>query len=150
MGFDAHLKLDNQVCFALYAAERAMTQAYRPLLDRLGLTYPQYLAMLVLWEQDRLTVGELGQRLYLDSGTLTPLLKRMETARLVSRARRRGDEREVEIRLTPSGRALKRRARTVPRDILCRAGDTGVDLPELRRDLKKVLVALQASIRGGV
>ncbi len=145
---DARLKLDNQVCFALYAAERVMTVAYRPLLEKLGLTYPQYLVMLVLWENDGLTVGGLGERLYLDSGTLTPLLKRMQAAGLVSRTRRPMDERAVEIQLTAKGRQLKRRAASVPADILCKAGDTGVDLAGLREDLKKVLRALQASIAG--
>ncbi len=145
---DARLRLDNQVCFAVYAASRAMTLAYRPLLERLGLTYPQYLVMLVLWEKDGITVGDLGGRLYLDSGTLTPLLKRLEQAGLVSRARRRGDQRQVEIGLTRAGRALKEKASSVPGDILCKADGAGVDLRELRSDLKKVIGALQASVEG--
>lgn len=149
MDSDTQLRLDNQVCFAVYAASRAMTLAYRPLLERLGLTYPQYLVMLVLWEQDGITVGELGARLYLDSGTLTPLLKRLESTGLVSRARRRGDERQVEVRLTRSGRALKRKAASVPKNMLCKADGAGVDLLELRSDLKKVIAALQASMTGG-
>ena len=94
------LRLDNQVCFALYSASLAMTKLYKPLLDALGLTYPQYLVMLVLWEQDGLTVSELGERLYLDSGTLTPLLKRLEATGLVARQRDAQDERRVRVMLT--------------------------------------------------
>src|SRR5436190_2142305 len=104
---DQALLLDNQLCFALYSASLAMTKLYKPLLDELGLTYPQYLAMLALWEQDGLMVSELGKRLRLDSGTLTPLLKRMEAAGLVARTRDAQDERRVHISLTASGRRLK-------------------------------------------
>lgn len=143
----AELRLNNQVCFALYATMRTMVTAYRPLLERLGLTYPQYLVMLVLWERDGITVSQLGEKLYLDSGTLTPLLKRLQAAGIVSRTRRKGDEREVEVMLTAAGRALKRRAASVPRDILCKAGNTGVNLGELRDDLKTVLHALQESVQ---
>jgi DNA-binding MarR family transcriptional regulator len=115
---DAMLQLDNQLCFALYSTSLAMTKLYKPLLEELGLTYPQYLAMLVLWEQDGLTVSELGERLYLDSGTLTPLLKRMETAGLVSRMRAVQDERRVHITLTAEGRKLKAKAAKIPGCIL--------------------------------
>ena len=110
----AHLLLDQQLCFALYAASRSVTAIYRPLLEPLGLTYPQYLVMLVLWEQDGLTVGELGQRLQLDSGTLTPLLKRLQAAGHLTRQRRQQDEREVDIRLTEAGLALRDRAEGIP------------------------------------
>ncbi len=112
------LLLDNQLCFALYSASLAMTKLYKPLLDDLGLTYPQYLALLVLWEQDGVTVSELGERLSLDSGTLTPLLKRLEAAGLVSRLRDAADERRVLIRLTAAGRQLKTRARRIPGCVL--------------------------------
>ena len=112
------LQLDNQLCFALYSASLAMTKVYKPLLDELGLTYPQYLAMLVLWERDGLMVSELGQRLYLDSGTLTPLLKRLETSGYISRIRDVEDERRVYITLTSSGRKLKTRAAKIPGCIL--------------------------------
>ena len=112
------LRLDNQLCFALYSASLAMTKLYKPLLEALDLTYPQYLAMLVLWEQDGVTVSELGERLSLDSGTLTPLLKRMEAAGLLSRLRDAADERRVLIRLTARGRRLKDRARSVPGCVL--------------------------------
>jgi DNA-binding MarR family transcriptional regulator len=115
---DAMLKLDNQLCFALYSTSLAMTKLYKPLLDELGLTYPQYLAMLVLWEQDGLMVSEIGERLYLDSGTLTPLLKRMEAAGLITRIRAVEDERRVHITLTAAGRKLKSRAAKIPGCIL--------------------------------
>jgi DNA-binding MarR family transcriptional regulator len=122
------LQLDNQLCFALYSTSLAMTKLYKPLLEELGLTYPQYLAMLVLWEQDGLTVSELGERLYLDSGTLTPLLKRMEAAGLVSRIRAVEDERRVHITLTAAGRKLKARAAKIPGCIL---SATQCSIPEL-------------------
>jgi DNA-binding MarR family transcriptional regulator len=125
---DAMLQLDNQLCFALYSTSLAMTKLYKPMLEALGLTYPQYLAMLVLWEQDGLTVSELGERLYLDSGTLTPLLKRMETAGLVSRLRAVQDERRVHITLTAAGRKLKARAAKIPGCIL---SATQCSIPEL-------------------
>lgn len=115
---DAMLLLDNQLCFALYSTSLAMTKLYKPLLDELGLTYPQYLAMLVLWEKDGLMVSELGERLYLDSGTLTPLLKRLEVSGLISRIRAVEDERRVHITLTAAGRKLKNRAAKIPGCIL--------------------------------
>ena len=112
------LRLDNQLCFALYSTSLAMTKLYKPLLDDLGLTYPQYLVMLVLWERDGLMVSELGDRLYLDSGTLTPLLKRLEVSGHISRLRDVNDERRVHITLTSLGRRLKVRAAKVPGCIL--------------------------------
>lgn len=115
---DQALRLDNQLCFALYSASLAMTKLYKPLLDELGLTYPQYLVLLVLWEQDGVGVSEIGQRLNLDSGTLTPLLKRLESAGLLSRLRDTEDERRVRVVLTAEGRALKTQARRVPGCIL--------------------------------
>lgn len=125
---DAMLQLDNQLCFALYSTSLAMTKLYKPMLEEMGLTYPQYLAMLVLWEQDGLTVSELGERLYLDSGTLTPLLKRMESAGLLSRIRAVEDERRVHITLTAAGRKLKARAAKIPGCIL---SATQCSIPEL-------------------
>lgn len=118
---DAMLKLDNQLCFALYSTSLAMTKLYKPLLDDLGLTYPQYLAMLVLWEQDGLMVSEIGERLYLDSGTLTPLLKRLEASGLIARIRAVEDERRVHITLTAAGRKLKAKAAKIPDCILTAA-----------------------------
>ncbi|WP_076999621.1 MarR family winged helix-turn-helix transcriptional regulator [Variovorax sp. KK3] len=111
---DEMLRLDNQLCFAVYSASLAMTKLYKPLLDKLHLTYPQYLVMLVLWERDGLMVSELGERLSLDSGTLTPLLKRLEASGLVARIRDVADERRVHVNLTPAGRRLKARAASVP------------------------------------
>ena len=115
---DAVLLLDNQLCFALYSASLAMTRVYKPLLDDIGLTYPQYLAMLVLWEKDGLMVSALGERLYLDSGTLTPLLKRLESSGLIARLRDVEDERRVHITLTSAGRKLKGKAAKIPGCIL--------------------------------
>ncbi|WP_313083198.1 MarR family transcriptional regulator [Pulveribacter sp.] len=123
------LRLDHQVCFALYSASLAMTRLYTPLLDALGLTYPQYVALLALWERDGLTVSELGERLFLDSGTLTPLLKRLEAAGLVARQRDPQDERRVRITLTPEGRALRARAEDIPR---CVMQSSQCDISELQ------------------
>ena len=114
IGPDDALRLDQQICFPLYAASNLMTRLYRPLLTELGLTYPQYLVMLVLWETSPIRMGELCQRLYLDSGTLTPLLKRLASAGYLSRERDPGDERRVILALTPAGLALKQRALSVP------------------------------------
>ena len=132
------LALDNQFCFALYSASLAMTKTYKPLLEALGLTYPQYLVMLVLWEQDGLPVRRIGELLFLDSGTLTPLLKRLEAAGLVARARDPEDERVVRISLTREGRALQKKARDVPYEILCASGRKPADLIELRARLAEV------------
>jgi DNA-binding MarR family transcriptional regulator len=129
------LRLDRQVCFALYAASRAVTQLYRPLLEPLGLTYPQYLVMLVLWERGPVTVKELGTALDLDSGTLSPLLKRLGAAGLVTRERRAADERSVEVALTAAGEALRSRAAGVPRAIAKATGLRAAELAELRRNL---------------
>ena len=138
------LRLDSQLCFALYAAARAMTQAYAKLLTPLGLTYPQYLVMLVLWEEDGLAVRQLGERLELDSGTLTPLLKRLEAAGLVRRARDRADERMVRIHLTPAARGLRQRARGVPRAVACSAGLRVPELARLRTELRHLTHTLRS------
>jgi MarR family transcriptional regulator, organic hydroperoxide resistance regulator len=133
---DALLQLDSQLCFALYSASLAMTRIYKPLLEQLNLTYPQYLTMLVLWERDGPTVSELGERLSLDSGTLTPLLKRLEQSGLVSRLRAIDDERRVHILLTPAGRKLKRAAAHIPGCVL-RASQCSIpELTELTGQLK--------------
>jgi DNA-binding MarR family transcriptional regulator len=129
------LRLDRQVCFALYAASRAVTQLYRPLLGALGLTYPQYLVMLVLWERGPVTVSELGVALDLDSGTLSPLLKRLAAAGLVTRGRRADDERSVEVAATEAGSALRAKAAAVPRKIAKATGLRAAELAELRRNL---------------
>ncbi len=142
---DQALRLDHQLCFALYSASLAMTKLYKPLLTELGLTYPQYLALLALWERDGQRVSELGGRLFLDSGTLTPLLKRLEAAGLVRRERSREDERIVGIFLTSAGRALKARAAQVPGCILqatsCSLGEV-VELTRRVQALRDQLGAL--------
>jgi MarR family transcriptional regulator, organic hydroperoxide resistance regulator len=127
--------LDDQLCFALYAASRAVTARYRPMLEELGLTYPQYLVMMLLWESDHQTVGQLGSRLALDSGTLSPLLKRLTAAGLVTRHRRVEDERSVAIALTDAGRALQERSLRISEDMI---GGIGFDASEFD-DLKQRL-----------
>ena len=141
----AGLQLDNQLCFKLYAASRAVIRAYKPMLDALGLTYPQYLAMLVLWERDGQMVSELGERLSLDSGTLTPLLKRMEAAGWLQRQRSTTDERRVQVCLSADGLALKTRAACVPAHM---AQALACDLPELRR-LTTELHTLRKRLQAG-
>ena len=138
------LLLDNQLCFALYSASLAMTKLYKPLLDELGLTYPQYLAMLVLWEQDGVMVSELGQRLSLDSGTLTPLLKRLESAGLIARIRAVEDERRVHITLTAAGRKLRTRARKIPGCILDAAQCSIPELVQLTHQIQDLRDRLSA------
>ena len=146
---DDSLKLDSQLCFKLDAASRAVIRGYKPMLDQLGLTYPQYLAMLVLWEwqqaaPEQPTVKALGERLALDSGTLTPLLKRLEQLQLVQRQRSARDEREVHLSLTPQGQALRDQVGPLKARLLC---DSGVDLDrlnELRNGLDQLLVQIKA------
>ena len=139
------LLLDQQLCFALYAASRSVTGLYRPLLEPLGLTYPQYLVMLVLWEQDGLTVRELGQRLQLDSGTLTPLLKRLQSAGLITRQRRQQDEREVDIRLTDAGLALRDKASGIPECLAQCMQLPFEQMQSLRDELKRLTRQIQLS-----
>ena len=130
--------LEDQLCFALYAASRAMTARYRPLLDAIGLTYPQYLVMMLLWEEDNQTVGQLGARLSLDSGTLSPLLKRLTTAGLVTRHRRVEDERSVAIVLTDAGRALRDKADAISEEILCALDLDRAEFADLKAKLNLV------------
>jgi MarR family transcriptional regulator, organic hydroperoxide resistance regulator len=132
---DWPLKLDNQICFAVYSTAHAFNRVYKPLLDRLGLTYPQYLVMLVLWERDGVPVKDIGVRLHLDSGTLTPLLKRLEAAHLVKRARSTDDERQVLIALTPQGQALRERARSVPQSILAASACSVSELSAMKNEI---------------
>lgn len=136
------LSLDNQLCFSLYAAAHAIKKAYRPLLDELGLTYPQYLVLIVLWKTDALKVSDIGSQLSLDSGTLTPVLKRLETAGLVTRTRRAHDEREVEISLTPAGRVLRERAVGVRCQIVQQLGMDEAEIAALRGELDAVISTL--------
>jgi DNA-binding MarR family transcriptional regulator len=132
------LALENQFCFALYSASHAMTKTYKPMLDRLGLTYPQYLVMLVLWEQDAILVKDIGARLFLDSGTLTPLLKRLEANGLLSRNRDPHDERQVRIVLTAQGKALRVQAEAIPEQVLCASGQALATLGRMRSELSGV------------
>ncbi|MGF6773828.1 DNA-binding MarR family transcriptional regulator [Paraburkholderia sp. GAS199] len=134
--------LDEQLCFALYSTSLAMTKAYKPLLDKLGLTYPQYLAMLVLWEADDVTVKDMATRLNLDSATVTPLLKRLEAQGYVERVRGVEDERLVFIRLTKAGQTLKRQAKEVPGEIFCAMQQTPDFLLRLRNDLTRLRATL--------
>ena len=126
------LNLSNQMCFAVYSTAHALNRVYKPLLDPLGLTYPQYLVMLVLWEADGLTVKQIGERLRLDSGTLTPLLKRLQAAGLVHRERDTRDERQVRIGLTDRGQALREKAESVPLRMIEATGFTGEEVQVLR------------------
>ncbi len=135
-------KLDSQVCFAVYSTLHAINRAYAPLLDGLGLTYPQYLVMLVLWESDDVTVKMLGERLFLDSGTLTPLLKRLEALGRIKRARDPKDERHVRVSLTEAGRELRSRATEVPGAIARAMGRPADDLKALRKELRRVRAAM--------
>ena len=137
--------LDDQLCFALYAASRAMTARYRPMLEELGLTYPQYLVMMLLWESDHQTVGQLGSRLALDSGTLSPLLKRLTAAGLVTRHRRVEDERSVSITLTEAGRALEEKAVAISEEMI---GAIGFDAQEFQ-ELMQRLRLLTERVNGG-
>ena len=136
---DLPLLLGNQLCFAVYSTAHAFNRAYKPLLDRLGLTYPQYLVMLVLWERDDVPVKDIGERLFLDSGTLTPLLKRLETAQLIKRTRSTEDERQVLIALTTQGQALREKARAVPQSILAASACSVSELSAV----KKQIIALR-------
>ena len=133
------LGIDAQLCFALYATSRAVTQAYAPLLAPLGVTYPQYLVLLVLWQDDHLSVGEIGARLFLDSGTLTPLLKRLEAQGLVARRRDPTDERAVRVSLTPAGGRLRGKAPGIAHDIACALDVSAAEVSALRASLRRIL-----------
>jgi DNA-binding MarR family transcriptional regulator len=128
--------LDEQLCFALYSTGLAMNKVYRKLLRKLDLTYPQYLVMLVLWERDGVTVSDIGARLFLDSATLTPLLKRLEAAGLVARVRSAQDERQVVVSLTDAGRAMRQEAAGIQEGIMCAAACAPADLMALKRQLE--------------
>ena len=143
----AALSLDRHLCFALYSASRAMTAAYRPILTELNLTYPQYLVLLALWEEGRATVCRLGERLQLDSGTLSPLLKRLEANGFIRRERSRADERLVEITLTPAGRRLERQAQCIPEQLFSSTGMTEREAADLRDAVRHLTNALNASLR---
>src|SRR6266403_3659980 len=143
---DAPLLLGNQICFAVYSTAHAFNRVYKPLLDRLGLTYPQYLVMLVLWERDGVPVKDIGERLFLDSGTLTPLLKRLEAAGLIKRTRSTEDERQVLIALTPQGQALHDKARAVPQSILAASACTIAELSAMKNEIVALRDRLNAVV----
>ncbi|CUU46024.1 MarR family winged helix-turn-helix transcriptional regulator [Clostridium beijerinckii] len=137
------IKLDNQVCFSLYAASREIIKLYKPILDKFNLTYTQYIAMLVLWEDEKSTVKDIGRRLHLDSGTLTPLLKKIEGMGLITRYRDTNDDRVVIVELTEKGRLLKDDILEVPREIVCKANISTESAIELKRNLDELLKSLE-------
>jgi DNA-binding MarR family transcriptional regulator len=139
------LRLDNQLCFLFHRISRELTAAYRPLLADLGLTYPQYLVMLVLWEDDGLAVGEIGERLALDSGTLSPLLRRLEAAGLVHRVRDESDERRVTVHLTAAGRDLEARAADVPAELAAHLVDDMTQYEQAKASLVALAERLESA-----
>jgi DNA-binding MarR family transcriptional regulator len=140
------LLLGNQICFAVYSTAHAFNRVYKPLLDRLGLTYPQYLVMLVLWERDDVPLKDIGEKLFLDSGTLTPLLKRLEASGLIKRTRSTEDERQVLIALTPKGQALREEARAVPQGILSSSACSVGELFAMKNELVALRDKLNAAL----
>jgi DNA-binding MarR family transcriptional regulator len=143
---DEYLKLDNQLCFVLYAASRVLTRLYGPFLAKLNLTYPQYLVMLVLWEHPSLSVGDIGGLLYLDSGTLTPLLKRLEAQGLILRTRFATDERKVMVSLTEQGSAMKKEALSVPMELFCRSGLTIEEFQSIKQNVATLLQRMNTNV----
>ena len=137
------LKLDNQLCFSLYAASREVIKRYKPCLDKFNLTYTQYIAMLVLWEDEKTTVKEMGKRLHLDSGTLTPLLKKIESIGLIKRYRDSNDDRVVIVELTDEGRKLKDQITCVPKEIVCRININKDEIESLKCQLDNLLSKLE-------
>ncbi|WP_294212850.1 MarR family transcriptional regulator [uncultured Chryseobacterium sp.] len=138
-----NLKLENQICFPLYVIAKEITGLYRPFLDELDMTYPQYLVMMVLWEHDGMTVSCIGEKLYLDSGTLTPLFKRLEAKGLITRQRKKEDERVVEIFITEAGKQLKSRACSVPEKIIASTKVDPEDLIRLKESVQNIIKTLK-------
>lgn len=136
------LKLDNQICFPVYALSREIVSRYRPLLDQLDITYPQYLVLLILWEHQEQSVSQLGEKLYLDSGTLTPLLKRLEQKKLVTRSRSKEDERIVKIKLTSEGQSLQKKAASIPKQLFEDMKVPEEELKQLKTTIEKILTTL--------
>ena len=134
------IKLDNQLCFSLYAASREVIKIYKPLLDKYGLTYTQYIAMLVVWEYERVTVKEMGQKLHLDSGTLTPVLKKLQSMDLIVKYRDKNDDRVVIVEVSEKGRELKDKIIDVPEQLYCRLGSNVEDAIQLKKMLDKLLM----------
>jgi DNA-binding MarR family transcriptional regulator len=139
---DSRLRLDEQACFPVYALSRLITKTYQPLLERVGLTYPQYLVMMLVWEHQEISVKEIGQKLYLDTGTLTPLLKLLEQKQLISRRRDPRDERSVLIGLLPAGRDLHEKARQIPEELAQRFSLKQDEIALLRRELTHLITLL--------
>lgn len=142
-----NLKLDNQLCFSLYAASREVIKLYKPCLDKFNLTYTQYVAMLVLWEDERSTVKEIGKRLHLDSGTLTPLLKKIEGMGLIKRYRDINDDRVVIVELTEEGKRLREEIICVPKEMECRINLSRNEIEKLKDELNNLLEKLEDRIR---
>ena len=136
------LKLENQICFPVYALSREIVSRYRPLLDQLDITYPQYLVLLILWEHQEQSVSQLGEKLYLDSGTLTPLLKRLEQKKLVTRSRSKEDERIVKIKLTSEGQSLQKKAADIPKQLFEDMKVPEEELKQLKTTMEKILTTL--------
>jgi DNA-binding MarR family transcriptional regulator len=139
-------RLDEQLCFTLYSTSLAMNKLYRKLLGPLDITYPQYLVLMVLWERDDMTVSEIGDRLFLDSATLTPLLKRMEVAGMVRRARATADERQVIVTLTEAGAALSEQAKALPEAVMCAASCSPEELMQMKDQLDRLRAQLAESM----
>ena len=142
---DSKFQLDEQLCFAVYSTAHAFNRLYKPRLDKLGITYPQYLVMLILWRSEPQTVGSLGEKMLLDSSTLTPLLKRLEAAGLVSRTRSTRDERVVDITLTDAGHVMREKARTIPAEIDAATGEPHAEVVRLRQAILRVRDSLNES-----
>ena len=143
MGKYEKMKLDNQLCFSLYAASREVIKTYKPQLDKYGLTYTQYIAMLVVWEYEKITVKEMGQKLHLDSGTLTPVLKKLESMGLIIKYRSKEDDRVVIVELTDNGRKMKEEIIEVPEKMYCKFGKNIEDVVELKRLLDNLLATFK-------
>ena len=137
------MKLDNQLCFSLYAASREVIKTYKPLLDKYGLTYTQYIAMLVVWEYEKITVKEMGQKLHLDSGTLTPVLKKLLSMELIDKYRDKDDDRVVIVEVTEKGRKMKHEIIEVPEKMYCKFGKNIEDVVELKRLLDNLLATFK-------
>ncbi|MDM1293344.1 MarR family transcriptional regulator [Sphingobacterium sp. N143] len=143
MGNSKSLKIEDQICFPLYVLAKEITGLYRPFLDELDITYSQYLVMMILWENEGLAVNCIGEKLYLDSGTLTPLLKRLESKGFILRKRKKEDERVVEVFMTESGKALQQKAAKIPEKIYRKIDATPTEWTELQESAKKILSKIE-------
>ncbi len=150
MNQDDLLKLENQICFPLYVASRLITRAYQPMLDDMGITYPQYLVLLALWENDGQTVNQISQELYLNTNTITPLLKRMEKTGIITRTRSQEDERKVLIRLTSQGINLKKKAYCIPDEILQKTGLSLSEINQLKQQIHQLIHQMEETDRDSI